>query len=152
MLEKSYQKFRHFFSSRFPSLYSVAFTYRRAVKYVIAGGTAAAVDIGILYILTDLAHIWYLLSAVLAFAVAFVVSFTLQKFWTFRDRSTENLHAQAGLYLAVALFNLCLNTALMYLLVDIFDIWYVFSQIFVGIFIASFSFFIYRIFVFKQPH
>ena len=71
----------------------------RFLRFLISGGTAAVVDLLFLYVLTDGIHMWYLLSSVLAFLAAFSVSFTLQKRWTFRDRSNDRLHVQAPVYL-----------------------------------------------------
>ena len=36
------------------------------------------------------------------------------------------------MYFAIAIVNLCLNTSLMYVLVDYFDVWYMFSQVLIG--------------------
>lgn len=150
MLEHYYQRLCRKFYAFSPSFYSLIFTHRMIAKYLVAGGMAASVDIGLLYVFTDIFDIWYLVSAALAFIAAFFVSFVLQKFWTFRDTSTDKIHAQAGLYFVVALLNLCLNTALMYIFVDIFQIWYIFSQIIIGLLVASFSFFIYNKFIFSS--
>ncbi|MBI2459121.1 MAG: GtrA family protein, partial [Parcubacteria group bacterium] len=92
--------------------------YKRIVKYLMAGGLAALVDLSLLYILTDILGIWYLISASLAFIWSFFVSFFLQKFWTFSDRDQQKMYRQMAGYLSVALANLALNTALMYWLVD----------------------------------
>lgn len=133
-----------------PSLYGKMFVHRRTLKYLVAGSTAAVVDVGLLYVFTDLLHIWYIISAVIAFVFAFCVSFTLQKFWTFRDGSVSDIHVQLGKYLVAAILNLILNTALMYLFVDVFHVWYIFSQIIIGLTIAVGSFFVYKKFIFKQ--
>ncbi|MFH1583345.1 MAG: glycosyltransferase [Candidatus Falkowbacteria bacterium] len=123
--------------------------YKQIIKYLIAGGTAAFVDLALLYILTDILGVWYLISACLAFAVAFFVSFFLQKFWTFRDADKEAMYKQMQVYLAVALANLTLNAVLMYVLVDGFKIWYMLAQVIVSGLIACESYFVYKIFIFN---
>ena len=77
------------------------------------------------------------------------ISFTLQKFWTFRDDRTTDMHIQVGKYFLVALVNLALNTALMYVLVDRFGIWYILSQIIIGLSIAVGSYFVYKKIIFR---
>jgi len=124
--------------------------HKRPIKYLIAGGTAAFVDLSLLYFFTDILGLWYLLSACLAFAAAFFVSFFLQKFWTFRDNDQERIYRQMGVYLAVALANLALNAALMYVLVDGFKVWYMLAQFVISGVIACESYLIYRIFIFNQ--
>jgi putative flippase GtrA len=122
------------------------------IKYVISGGTAAGVDLALLFIFTELLNVWYIISATIAFFIAFFVSFTLQKFWTFRDNSTEGVYKQMSLYFAVGIANLFLNAGLMFVLVDIIHLWYMLAQVVAGVFVASWSFLIYKIFIFKnQP-
>ncbi|KKW12618.1 MAG: GtrA family protein [Parcubacteria group bacterium GW2011_GWA2_49_9] len=124
--------------------------YQRLLRYLVAGGTAAAVDLGMLYILTDVFFVHYLWSAVWAFVVSFFVSFLLQKFWTFQNRETGRMHVQMTLYFSIALANLAFNTFLMYLFVDRFHIWYLLAQILASGLIAFESFFISRHIVFKS--
>ncbi len=124
--------------------------YARTLKFIISGGLAATIDLGLLYALTEIWHVWYLLSAILAFGVAFGVSFSLQKFWTFNDRSVEGIHAQLGMYLVIALLGLGLNTLCMYGLVDHFGLHYIVAQILTSAFIAVANFFAYKHLIFKN--
>ncbi|OHA20349.1 MAG: hypothetical protein A2849_01065 [Candidatus Taylorbacteria bacterium RIFCSPHIGHO2_01_FULL_51_15] len=118
--------------------------YQRLFRYLASGGTAAAVDLLALYIGTDLLHIHYLISAALAFIVAFFVSFMLQKFWTFQDHSIERVRLQMTLYFLVAGGNLALNTLLMYFFVEKLHLWYLLAQVVASGLIAFESFFISR--------
>lgn len=120
------------------------------VRFVIAGGTAAFVDLVLLYFFTDILGIWYLISACLAFSIAFFVSFFLQKFWAFKDNGKEHIHKQMALYFIIALANLIFNACLMYIFVDIVKIWYLLAQIFASGLIAIESYLIYKFFIFNQ--
>jgi len=146
--KKIYRYFRLIAQRCLPG-YSLVERYKLYVKYVISGGTSAVTDLGLLFIFTELFNIWYLLSAILAFLIAFFVSFYLQKFWTFRDTDIQQIKKQAGLYLAVALVNLGVNTGGMFLLVEKLDLWYIFAQIIMGALIAFSSFIIYNFFIFS---
>ena len=134
----------------FPRLGSIARRYNRVLKYISAGGTAAAIDLGALYVLTDFAGFHYLFSATTAFLLAFGVSFTLQKFWTFGDKSLERIHAQLTLYLTIAVANIFVNVGLMYLFVDIFGVWYLLAQIIAGAIMACYGFLLYRYVIFRK--
>jgi putative flippase GtrA len=127
----------------------VAPRFLRVGRYLVAGGTAAATDLALLYVFTSVLGIWYLISAVLAFLIAFVVSFLLQKFWTFDDTS-EKWKSQAAVYFMITGTNLGLNTLLMYVFVDIFGIHYFVSQFIISGLIAFESYFVYQMFVFKK--
>jgi putative flippase GtrA len=121
------------------------------LRYLISGGTAGVTDLVILYLLNSFFGMHYLLSAILAFILAFCVSFTAHKFWTFKSHE-ESTHYQVVLYMGTSLFGLFLNTLLMYIFVDHFHLKVILSQIIVGFMVASVTFFISRNIVFKyQP-
>lgn len=149
-LQRFYYLVLRWFERTFPYFYGHAFNHRMKIKYVLAGGTAAAVDVGLLFLLTDLLKIWYITSAIIAFIFAFSVSFTLQKFWTFRDGETSLMHVQIGKYFLTAIINLSINTALMYFFVDYLGIWYILSQIIIGLSIAIGSYFVYKKLIFRK--
>jgi putative flippase GtrA len=118
-------------------------------RYVISGCSAAFSQIGLLYVFTDIAHIWYLYSSALAFIVALCISFSMQKFWTFKNRGTDKMHHQFFKYTLVGLFGIALNSGLMYAFVDLLGIHYLVSQIIVGFIIMFFNFLLYRLLIFK---
>ncbi len=124
--------------------------YAKVLKYIISGGTAATVDLVFLFFFTSLLHIWYIISAVLAFLIAFGVSFLLQKFWTFNDLDTKRWKSQMAKYLLIAVTNLGINTLLMYIFVDYLSIQYLIAQIIAGALVAGESYFVYQLLVFKS--
>lgn len=100
------------------------------IRYIIAGGTGAFVNLLSMYIFTSIIGIWYITSAILAFILSLLITFFIQKIWTFRDSIFEVAHArrQAILYTISSTSFLVLNTALLYILVDFFGLWYLFAQ------------------------
>ncbi len=120
------------------------------MRYMISGGTAAIVALGVLYVLTDIKGVWYLVSSTIAFVVGFFVSFALQKLWTFKNTHTYDMSRQLFLYFITALGALVLNVFFMYLLVDIAGIWYMFSQVISSGTLAIATFFIYGNIVFHH--
>jgi putative flippase GtrA/glycosyltransferase involved in cell wall biosynthesis len=145
-----YNTFKNYLRSLHPGWYRRLDSKKVFIKYVISGGTAAFVDLALLYILTDVFRIWYLYSATLAFLAAFFVSFYLQKFWTFRDNCRKKIRRQMVLYFAVGAGNLGINAAGMYLLVDRFNVMYIWAQVLIGALIAVSSFLIYKFVIFKK--
>lgn len=114
------------------------------VKFVIAGGSAAVVNLGTAYILTDWLGVWYLTSSVVSFILSLAVSFGLQKFWTFKDRVLDHWHQQFLIYLVLAVANLAVNTWLVFVEVEWFKLWYLSAQFVTGAFIGAYTFFLYR--------
>jgi glycosyltransferase involved in cell wall biosynthesis/putative flippase GtrA len=121
--------------------------HRQMVKFLIAGGLSTVANFAVLYTLTEFAHIYYLASATVAFIVAFVVSFLLQKFWTF-DQNTGATHTQVALYFLAAMVNLVATVGLLYLFTDLLHLWYMLSAFFTALIIAIASFFLYRSVIF----
>ncbi len=124
-------------------------TQMRIARFIISGGTATAVNLGALFILTHLFHIWYLFSSVLAFGASFLVSFTLHKFWTFGDTSQDRIHVQASLFFLVIVTALGINTGLLYTFVEYAHLHYLVAQFISGIFIAFINYFSYKHLVFR---
>lgn len=124
----------------------------KVLRFLISGGTATATNLAILYALTSIFGIWYLVSAVFSYAASFFVSFSLQKFWTFRDSSREGMHIQAGAYFAVGAGNLILNTIMLYVFVEYADVHYLLAQLISGALIAVESYFLYHFFIFRSKN
>ena len=120
------------------------FDIARLFRYLVAGVTGTATNILILYFLTAFAHVWYLTSGIVSFSVSVVVSFILQKYWTFQHDTHEGVHHQAAYYLLVALINLGINTLILYGLVDYAHIQYLVGQVIASGIIACESYVIYH--------
>lgn len=141
---KSFQDAYTSLDERYPS-------HTKILRFLISGGISLGTDLVLLYIFTDILGIWYLASAIAAFILAFGVSFTLHKFWTFGDLSREDIHMQAGIYFLVAVVNLALNTLLVYLFVERAGFHYLIAQITASALIAIESFFVYQRYIFRTP-
>src|SRR3989338_6963991 len=121
----------------------------QVVRFIISGGTATAVNLSTLFALIHFWAIWYLVASAFAFATSFLVSFTLQKFWTFGDMSSNRLHTQAALFFMVIVFALGVNTLLLYLLVEHAHLHYLIAQLVSGFVIAVINFLSYKRLVFR---
>jgi|ERR1035437_1281197 putative flippase GtrA len=122
---------------------------KRIVRYLFSGVSAVVADLVVLFVLEHYLHLWYLLSAIIAFVVAVYVSFNLQKFFTFNDYTKEGARKQMFFYLSLQVINLCLNTLFMYIGVDFLHIQYIVSQIIISGVMAVSNFFIYKYLVFR---
>lgn len=116
----------------------------KVIRFIIAGGSAFSVNISLLFIFTEFFGLWYIFSATLAFTFSFLVGFSLNKFWTFANSSTDFIHNQILTYLGINLFNLIINNMLLYIMVESFAIWYILAQAIASLLLAFESFFVYR--------
>lgn len=93
------------------------------IRYIIGGGTAAVFDLSVLYVLTDIFDIYYLVSAIIAFMLSLSYGYMFHKYITFQSKSSK--HVSHGLrFLWFQLFWLALYMFLLWLFVDIFGWWY----------------------------
>jgi len=123
----------------------------KLVRYLVSGGTAALINFLLLFALTEFLEVWYLASAVIAFIVSFCASFTLQKFWTFRDGRLSAAPRQMVQHLSLAVGMIALDTVFLYLAVEILGLWYMLAQFIIFGALAVGSFFIYSRYIFKKP-
>lgn len=120
------------------------------LRYIISGGTSAAVNIALFSLIFYIFHIHYIISNIIAFCFAFFVSLSLQKFWTFRDHSKEDMHVQGLFYLLNSLLGLGINTTVLYICVDYFKIMPLLGVIIAGICTALVTFQISSRYIFKK--
>jgi len=144
-----YFKFRHYFFYNFPKIYCFCENRKSIIKFVIAGCFAGGTDLIFLYIFHGLLKMEIVLSTSIAFILSFLVSFTLQKYWTFRNFNHNKVFNQLFLYILNAVIGLNLNGLLMHLLVNRFNVWYLLSQVIVNLFLAIFNFIVYKFIIFK---
>lgn len=79
---------------------------RQALGYLLVGGLAAVVDIGLFHLLVSRAE-GVLLPAAASFAVAAMVNYSLSSVWVYR-RQWRSLR-RAATFLLFALVGLCIN-------------------------------------------
>lgn len=121
----------------------------RFVRSLIAGGVTALVNVGGLWVFTEYAGFHYLASSGFAFAIALCVNFILQRVWVFGGRMhREPLH-QFVRYGILVGANFFLNLAGLYLLTELFDVWYIGSQVIVTCILAVANFVLADRYIFK---
>jgi putative flippase GtrA len=79
-----------------------------AVRFVLVGGTSFVLDAGTLFLLHGVFKLWLPLATVLAYAVAFIANFGLNRKWAF---AADNGHVgrQLHRYLYLVAANLILT-------------------------------------------
>ncbi|MDP3986133.1 MAG: GtrA family protein [Candidatus Veblenbacteria bacterium] len=88
-------------------------------RFLVSGGVGVLLYYAVLYLLTELCHVWYVASAVVASLVNYGANFILQKFWTFQNKNTKPLGRQLVLYFSLAVGILIANTFSLWLLVEL---------------------------------
>lgn len=97
-------------------------------RYTFVGGFAFIVDFGLLILLTEYFHIYYLLSAGIAFVFGLVVNYYLSINWVFDKRIVRNRFVEFLIFTMIGLIGLGLNELFLWLLTDKFLIHYILSK------------------------
>ena len=109
-------------------------------SYIIFAGIATLVDLGLLYYLTEFAGFYFLVSSALSYLCGAIVNYSLNKTFTFKNKSKKILH-QFGLFVAVALVGLGLNQLIIWLLVEFAGLWYMLAKCISIIIVVFWNFF-----------
>lgn len=122
------------------------------LRYGAVGVLGGLIQETVLYVWIDVAGLsaQYLLGVVVGFFVSLAIVFPLQKFWTFRDDSTNRTRTQFFLYSVIAVASLLGNIFLMHLFVSILKFNPYFSQAITIMCVAGTSFLLNYAFTFKQ--
>jgi putative flippase GtrA len=145
-----YNQFRQYFSGQWPAAYNFCDQHKAIIKFVVAGCLAGGTDLVLLFIFHGLGQIDIVWSTSLAFILSFLISFSLQKFWTFRNYGPGQTWRQLLLYILNSFLGLYLNGLGMHLLVNEYLIWYLLAQIIVNLILAAWNFVIYKFVIFRH--
>lgn len=149
LVNKLYGNIRMIFFKSYPRLYNVCNNRKSQIKFFFAGSTAALVNLLLLILFHDWIGWGLIISTSVAFVLSFSVSFTLQKFWAFRNYHYNKIPTQFILYIINAVIGLTINGFLMHLLVNKWEIWYLLAQIGVSMLIGLYNFLVYNFIIFK---
>lgn len=112
---------------------------RRFLKFCLVGGSGVLVNMGLLWLLTEQAGLFYLASSAVAVECAIVNNFIWNDVWTFRDRRATGWQARLGRlgrFNVVSLAGLGINVLVLWLFTDHLGVYYLLSNL-AGIVVAT---------------
>lgn len=107
-------------------------TPARFFVFVVVGGVCLGLNTLVLWALTSILGIHYLVSTVIAFSMITPFGFLLNKVLTFRTRR-EYARIELPRYIAAMAGSFFANLGLMYLLVSVIGLWYLPASLLVAI-------------------
>ena len=119
-------------------------------RYIFVGGIATIVDWGVLYVLTDFAHIHYLISTVIAFIAGLTVNYFLSKILVFKaNEARVNATVEFLIYAAIGLIGLGITALIMFVFTDYFSLHYMISKIIATIIVLIWNYVARKIIIYK---
>ena len=98
-------------------------------RYIFVGGIATVADWGTLYLLTEYAHIYHLVSAIIAFIVGLIVNFVLSRLLVFSANEAKTGKALEFIgYAVIGVIGLGITEGIMYLLTNRLGAHYMLSK------------------------
>lgn len=122
--------------------------FKQLFRFGIVGFTAFLIDAGLLYVLTDFLHIHYLISSVISFIVSLIYNYILSIFWVF-DVKKKQTYKEVLLFTILSVIGLGINQLVMYLGVDLLNIYYMLCKIISTIIVMIYNFITRKIFIEK---
>ncbi len=111
----------------------------RILKFAVVGFSGVGVNMGLLYLLTEYIKIMYPISSIIAIEMSIISNFILNDLWTWRDRIKKKLFYRFSQYhISVGLTAILANWIILVLLTEIFNIYYLISNL-IGISIGTLS-------------
>jgi len=110
----------------------------------------AVILYSLLFILTSLFNIYYLFSFVIAYAISITLAFILDKKFVFSSFSPKTIRRQYKEFIYVYLISFIVNIIALYVLVEYAGIWYLLSQLIIGITLTPLLFLLVKLFVFSH--
>lgn len=99
------------------------------VKFGVVGGIGTLVNIAILYLLTEKAGVYYMISAIFSFIFAMSSNFILNKLWTFKENIKFGIGKKYLQFSLVSISALLVNLFFLYIFTEGLGIYYIISQI-----------------------
>ena len=106
---------------------------RRFVKFGLVGTWGFLVNMFLLWFLTEKVGVYYLLSSIVAIEISLVNNYVLNDLWTWHDRGKEGkkeYFKRMFKYHVSASAAMLTNLILLWILTEVFDIYYLSSNIF----------------------
>ena len=111
-------------------------------RNALVGSFAFVLELGLMYLLTECAYVYYLWSSVFSSLCAGGINYLLSTIWVFNQSKVKNKPLEFILFTAIGALGLLLNVFFLWLLTDCIGIYYMFSKIVAMILVFTLIFFI----------
>ncbi len=118
---------------------------RRYLRFIIGGGLSLLLNLAITYLLTELLHLWHMLSFAIALGVEILFLFV------YHTRITFKQNGNFFRFAFITLFISGLNWVFVYVLSEVLGIYYLVSIVVSALVISVLNYTLNRFFVFGSP-
>jgi putative flippase GtrA len=126
---------------------------RRVVKFALVGAWGFVINMFFLWFFTETVGLFYLFSSLIAIEISLLNNFVLNDLWTWHDRGKEGKREyfkRMLQYHATASAAMLANVAILWVLTELFDVYYLASNVFGILCGSALNFFVNDRWTFKH--
>ncbi|MCD6591148.1 MAG: glycosyltransferase [Candidatus Aenigmarchaeota archaeon] len=101
----------------------------RMIKFALVGLAGLVINEFLLFMLTDIFHIYYVISSIVSVEISIISNFIFHELWTFADRQRGSFAQRFLLYNIFSLSGLLVNVGLLFFFTEFFGFFYLISNI-----------------------
>ena len=121
------------------------------LRYVFVGGIATIVDWSILFLLTDIVHIYHLISACFSFFAGLIVNFLLSKLMVFKtEKAKMNGALEFVAYAIIGAVGLGVTELIMFGFTDCLKFYYMISNVIATVVTLVWNYIARKIIIYSQ--
>ena len=119
------------------------------LRAIVSSNVAFALDFGLLVLLTEVVHLHYLISNIIAFMTGTTLLYVLSIFWVFSRRSIQSKHLEYWLFILIGAAGVGFNELFIWLFTEKVHIYYLYSKLIAGSIVFFWNFLSRRYILFK---
>ncbi len=101
----------------------------QVMRFGVVGGIAFAIDYSVLFILTDIVGIYYLVSSCVAFSVSVIFNYIASILWVFDVDKNKDSKKMFCVFLFLSIIGLGINQIIMWIGVEYISLYYMLVKI-----------------------
>ena len=114
--------------------------FNKIIRFSIVGGIATLIDFIFLYIFKEFLNMDVIIANTLSFIISVTYNYIASIVWVFDINKEKNKKIQLILFILFSIFGLVLNNIILYILTDIFNMYYLISKVVATLFVMIFNF------------
>lgn len=95
----------------------------------VVSGVSFIFDFGLLYVLTDVLGLFYLVSATISYSAGLIVSYFLSVKWAFARRAVDNRAVEFGVFVAIGVAGMGINALILWIWTGLLGLHYMLGRI-----------------------
>jgi len=119
------------------------------LRYTLVGACAFAFDFSCLFFLTSCCHVYYLVSAAIAFLIGLAVNYVLSVAWVFNRRRMNKWFSEFAVFALIGLGGLVLNEVFIWFFTEVILLFYLLSKVISTVLVYLYNFLVRKYVLFS---